>query len=197
MGEGGALFVNDRSKIEKAEIIRDKGTNRSKFFRGQIDKYTWVDLGSSYLPSELNAAYLYAQLQKADEINQKRMEVWDYYHRAFASLAEKGKIDRPFIPEECVHNAHMYYMKAADLEERTALIEYLKERGIMAVFHYIPLHSAPAGKQFGRFHGTDRYTTKESERLLRLPMYYSLTKEDYTYVADMVRAFYGEEPFHG
>ena len=190
MGEGGALLIAHEKDIEEAEIIREKGTNRSKFFRGQIDKYTWVNYGSSYLPSDMNAAYLYAQLEIADEINEARLACWNRYYENLSSLAESGKIDLPVVPEGCVHNAHMFYIKARDIEERTALIDYLSENGVHAVFHYIPLHSAPAGKKFGRFHGEDRYTTKESERLLRLPMFYGLTLEQVDYISGKVKAFY-------
>ena len=190
MGEGGALLIRDRENIEPAEIIREKGTNRAKFFRGQIDKYTWVDKGSSYLPSELNAAYLYAQLELADEITADRMRSWNQYYSGLTSLKEEGKVELPFIPEHCEHNAHMFYMKCKDLEERTELIQFLKENDILPVFHYIPLHSAPAGKQFGRFAGEDVYTTKESERLVRLPMYYGLKEEQVAYIIDKVKEFY-------
>lgn len=190
MGEGGALLINDARYIERAEIIREKGTDRSKFLRGQIDKYTWVDLGSSYLPSELNAAYLMAQLDHADEINDDRLSTWHHYHEAFMSLANEGRIELPFVPMDCKHNAHMYYIKTKDIEERSALIRHLNERDIGAVFHYIPLHSAPAGLRFGRFHGEDRYTTKESERLLRLPMFFRLPREDADRVIEAVYAFY-------
>lgn len=190
MGEGGCLLIRDKDMIEKAEIIREKGTNRSKFFRGEIDKYTWVEAGSSYLPSELNAAYLYAQLESAQEIFDDRMSSWNLYYELLTPLANEGKIAIPFIPEECEHNAHMFYIKAKDLAERSSLISFLKERGISSVFHYIPLHSAPAGKQYGRFHGEDIYTTKESERLLRLPLYYGLSKEDVKTVCDAVKEFY-------
>lgn len=190
MGEGGALLIQNPDMIETAEIIREKGTNRSKFFRGQIDKYTWVNYGSSYLPSDMNAAYLYAQLEMADEINDARLHVWNRYYEGLKELADAGKIELPVIPEGCVHNAHMFYIKAKDLEERTALISFLKENGILSVFHYIPLHSAPAGQKFGRFHGEDVYTTKESERLCRLPMYYGLTDEQVDYIISKVKAFY-------
>ncbi len=190
MGEGGALLIRDPEKIEEAEIIREKGTNRSKFFRGQIDKYTWVNYGSSYLPSDMNAAYLYAQLEMADEINNARLHIWDKYYEGLKELADAGKIELPVVPEGCVHNAHMFYIKAKDLEERTALIASLKANGVLAVFHYIPLHSAPAGLKFGRFHGEDVYTTKESERLCRLPMYYGLTDEQVDYIISQVKAFY-------
>ncbi len=190
MGEGGALLIRDGKYVEEAEIIREKGTNRSKYYRGQIDKYTWVNYGSSYLPSDMNAAYLYAQLEIADEINRARLEIWDRYYRNLEPLRQAGKIELPTVPEGCVHNAHMFYIKAADMEERTALIQHLKENGILSVFHYIPLHTAAAGLKFGRFHGEDRYTTRESERLARLPMYYGLTLEQVDYICDMVRKFY-------
>ncbi|CCX66169.1 dTDP-4-amino-4 6-dideoxy-D-glucose transaminase [Firmicutes bacterium CAG:791] len=190
MGEGGALLIRDPEKISEAEILREKGTNRSQFFRGQIDKYTWVDYGSSFLPSELNAAYLMAQLDRADEINHARLARWEQYYRLLSPLAAEGRIELPVIPKDCVHNAHMFYIKTRDLEERQALIQALREQGILAVFHYIPLHSSPAGRKFGRFHGEDRYTTKESERLLRLPMYYSLTEENVNDVVSVIEKFY-------
>lgn len=190
MGEGGALLIRDPEKISEAEILREKGTNRSQFFRGQIDKYTWVDYGSSFLPSELNAAYLMAQLDQADAINNARLARWEQYYRLLSPLAAEGRIELPVIPKDCVHNAHMFYIKTRDLEERQALIQALREQGILAVFHYIPLHSSPAGKKFGRFHGEDRYTTKESERLLRLPMYYSLTEENVNDVVSVIEEFY-------
>ena len=178
MGEGGAILINRPEYIERAEILREKGTNRSKFFRGQVDKYTWVDFGDSFLPSELNAAYLWAQLEMADEINEDRKRSWALYHELLSPLAEAGRIEVPTIPEGCVHNAHMYYVKLKDLEERGRYISYMKEHGVGTVFHYIPLHSAPAGLRFGRFAGKDEYTTKESERLTRLPMFYGLQEED-------------------
>ena len=190
MGEGGALLIRDPEKISEAEILREKGTNRSQFFRGQIDKYTWVDYGSSFLPSELNAAYLMAQLDRADEINHARLARWEQYYRLLSPLAAEGRIELPVIPKDCVHNAHMFYIKTRDLEERQALIQALREQGILAVFHYIPLHSSPAGRKFGRFHGEDRYTTRESERLLRLPMYYSLTEENVNDVVSVIEEFY-------
>ena len=188
MGEGGAIVINDPAYIDRAEILREKGTNRSKFFRGQVDKYTWVDFGDSFLPSELNAAYLWAQLEKADAINEDRLASWNRYYEGLLPLSEK--IELPFIPVGCVHNAHMFYIKCRDLEERTRLIAYLKEQGILSVFHYIPLHSAPAGLKFGRFDGEDRYTTAESERLVRLPMYYGLTPEEINYTVEQVKRFY-------
>ena len=178
MGEGGALLIRDSEYNEKAEILREKGTNRSKFFRGQVDKYTWVDYGSSYLPSELNAAYLWAQLQQADEINEDRMRSWNRYYKALKPLENAGKLELQKIPEGCVHNAHMFYVKLKNLEERTAFIAGMRERGVQCVFHYIPLHSAPAGKKFGRFEGIDCFTTKESERLCRLPLYYGLRENE-------------------
>ena len=191
MGEGGALLVRDEKDILRAEIIREKGTNRAQFFRGQVDKYTWQDMGSSILPSDMLAAYLWAQLEMADEINENRLASWHKYDEDLRPLKEVGLIETPFIPEGCVHNAHMYYIKAKDLEERTALINYLKENDILAVFHYVPLHSSPAGKKFGIFHGKDEYTTKESERLLRLPLYYNLKEEDLNKVVDCIYKFYG------
>ena len=190
MGEGGALLIKDEKYIERAEIIREKGTDRSKYYRGQVDKYTWQDAGSSYLPSDMNAAYLYAQLEIADEINDKRLKVWDRYYRELKELEEKGKLALPYVPKDCVHNAHMFYIKTADIAERTALKAHMEKYGILTVFHYIPLHSAPAGKKYGRFSGEDVYTTKESERLLRLPLYYSLTEEDQGFVIDKLKEFY-------
>ena len=190
MGEGGALLIRDQKDVEEAEIIREKGTNRSKFFRGQIDKYTWVNYGSSYLPSDMNAAYLYAQLEIADEINEARLACWNRYYEQLQPLKEAGKIDLPVVPEGCVHNAHMFYIKARDLEQRTRFISYMKDNGVLTVFHYIPLHTAPAGLKFGRFHGEDVYTTKESERLARLPLYYGLKPEQVSYICDCVKEFY-------
>lgn len=191
MGEGGAILLPDISMREPAEIIREKGTNRSQFFRGQIDKYTWVDYGSSYLPSDLNAAYLWAQLEAFDVIRADRMRSWNHYHEALRPLFDKGFIEQPDIPDGTEHNAHMYYIKVKDLKERTRMISFLKERGIMCVFHYIPLHSAPAGRKFGRMHGEDIYTTKESERLARLPLYYGLTEEDRECVISALYDFFG------
>lgn len=188
MGEGGALLIRDDKNILRAEILREKGTNRSQFFRGQVDKYTWQDMGSSILPSDLLAAYLWAQLEKADEINNNRLNTWNIYYKRLSDL--KGKINLPFIPEGCVHNAHMFYIKCKDLEERTQLIDFLKKNEIMTVFHYIPLHSAPAGIKYGRFSGEDEYTTKESERLLRLPLYYGIKEEQVNYVCDKIHEFY-------
>lgn len=178
MGEGGALVINNADFNERAEILREKGTNRSKFFRGQIDKYTWVDVGDSYLPSEINAAYLWAQLQKADEINNNRLETWQTYYEAFKPLADAGKLELPTIPAECKHNAHMFYLKLKNLQERTKFISQMKSRGILCVFHYVPLHSAPAGQKYCRFHGEDKFTTNESDRLVRLPLYYGMSKAD-------------------
>ena len=190
MGEGGALLIQDERYVERAEIFREKGTDRSKYYRGQVDKYRWQDYGSSYLPSDMNAAYLYAQLEMADEINDVRLSRWNQYAELLKPLADDGRISLPVIPEGCVHNAHMFYIKTRDMDERTALIDHLKAHDIMAVFHYIPLHSAPAGVKYGRFHGEDRYTTSESERLLRLPMYYKLTEDEVTYICDQVTSFY-------
>lgn len=191
MGEGGAILLNHPRYIERAEIIREKGTDRSKFFRGQVDKYSWCDIGSSYLPSELNAAYLWAQLEMAHEINRDRLKSWHRYNTALSDLAKRGDIELPFIPEHCVHNAHMFYLKVQNLEVRTQLIEALKRRGIYAVFHYVPLHSAKAGLIHGDFVGEDKYTTIESDRLLRLPMYYGLKEEDTTKVWNVITDFYG------
>ena len=190
MGEGGAIIFKNDDYTELAEIIREKGTNRSKFYRGEIDKYTWVEYGSSYLPSDINAAYLWAELEMADEINSNRLATWNFYNDSLKELEDKGYIERPFIPEKCTHNGHMYYIKTKDLDERTKLIKFLKENEIQAVFHYVPLHTAPAGLKYGRFHGKDKYTTKESERLLRLPMYYGLKQEDKDKVVDFVKKFY-------
>ena len=189
MGEGGALVFNNDEYLERAEILREKGTDRSKFFRGQVDKYTWVNYGSSYLPSEMNAAYLYAELEEAEKIDEKRHAVYDLYHSMLRPLAEAGFIEQPYVPEYADHNAHMYFIKMPDLEKRTALIRYLREKGVMSVFHYIPLHSSTAGMKFGRFVGEDVYTTKESERLMRLPMFYNLPMEDARYVAECILAY--------
>ena len=190
MGEGGALLIQNEDMIEPAEIIREKGTNRAKFFRGQIDKYTWVNYGSSYLPSDMNAAYLWAQLENIDIIQKKRLSVWNRYREGLSELEKKEYIEFGVIPDECTNNAHMFYIKVSDLETRTELIRYLKEKGIMAVFHYVPLHSAPAGRKFGRFNGEDNYTTKESERLMRLPLFYSITDDEVEYVVEKVAAYF-------
>ena len=190
MGEGGALLIRDSAAVDRAEIIREKGTDRSKFLRGAIDKYTWVDMGSSYLPSEMNAAYLYAQLEEAEMINDNRRASWDMYYEMLAPLADAGRIELPVVPAECKHNAHMFYIKTKDIDERTALSAHLKEHGILAVFHYVPLHSAPAGSKYGRFHGEDRYTTNTFERLLRLPMYYGLQPDQVEYICDTIKGFY-------
>lgn len=192
MGEGGALVINDARYNEQAEILREKGTNRAKFFRGQIDKYTWVDYGSSYLPSDLNAAHLYAQLEKAEEVNDDRLTSWNAYHDAFRELGKTGKLELPVIPEGCVHNAHMYYVKLRDLKQRTEFLSYMRENEIYSVFHYIPLHSSPAGMRFGIFHGEDKYTTIESERIARLPMYYGLSEKNREYVIKKVMQFFDE-----
>lgn len=190
MGEGGAVLINRDDCIERAEIVREKGTNRSRFVRGQVDKYTWVDVGSSYLQSELNCAHLYAQIEDPTVINNDRLKSWNLYYELLSPLASEGAIELPVIPKECEHNAHMFYIKTMDIEERTKLISHLKDNGISAVFHYIPLHSAPAGQKYGRFYGEDKYTTKESERLLRLPMYYGLTADEITYVCERIKEFY-------
>jgi dTDP-4-amino-4,6-dideoxygalactose transaminase len=189
-GEGGGLSINDEAYNEDAEIIREKGTNRSRFLRGQVDKYTWVTYGSSYLPSDMNAAYLYAELLEADKINNNRLASWQNYYDAFKPLAEAGKIDLPVVPADCKHNAHMFYLKCQDLEERTAFISYLKEHEIQATFHYVPLHSAPAGIEYGRVSGSMEVTDRENARLVRLPMYYGLTKKDQDYVIETIYEFY-------
>ena len=191
MGEGGAVLINNSKYNERAEILREKGTDRSKFYRGEVDKYTWIDIGDSYLPSDLNAAYLWAQLEIADEINESRLAAWNAYYEELLPLKEAGRIDLPVVPEGCVHNAHMFYIKTADRDERTSLMAYLRKRDIQSVFHYVPLHSSPAGLRFGRFSGEDVYTTAESDRLLRLPMYYGLKPEEAKLAADTVKAFYG------
>ena len=189
-GEGGALIVMDRKHVERAEITREKGTNRSRFFRGEIDKYSWVDYGSSYLPSELNAAYLLAQLELSDQIMQNRIETWDLYFNMLKPLSEGGFFELPYIPPECQHNGHMFYIKTKNLDERSKLIRHLKDNGISSVFHYVPLHSSPAGRMYSRFAGEDRHTTKESERLLRLPLYYSITPREAKLVVDAIGEFY-------
>ena len=191
MGEGGALLLKNADMIEEAEIIREKGTNRAKFFRGQIDKYTWVNYGSSYLPSDLNAAYLWAQLEDIDTIQNSRLRTWNRYYEGLLELCNDGMIEYGVIPKECTNNAHMFYFKVKNLEVRTELLGYLKSRGVGAVFHYVPLHSAPAGHKFGRFNGEDRFTTKESERLIRLPMFYGITEDESTYIIDTIKSFFG------
>lgn len=191
MGEGGAILLNNEKYLELAEIIREKGTNRNQFFRGQVDKYTWVDKGSSFLPSELNAAYLWAQLELAEDIMNDRMRTWTLYYNGLKELEDRGIISLPVIPDECSHNAHMFYVKLKDLKERTELIQYLKEKGILAVFHYVPLHSSVAGQKYGSFHGEDRYTTRESDRLMRLPMYYGLSESEVEYIIDQIKTYFG------
>jgi dTDP-4-amino-4,6-dideoxygalactose transaminase len=189
-GEGGLLLINDERFVTRAEIVREKGTNRSQFWRGMVDKYTWVDVGSSYLPSELQAAYLYGQLQSSEEINQARRQLWDNYYQAFASLQEKG-LELPIVPEGCEHNAHMFYVKLKDLQVRGAFIESLKAQGVLSVFHYVPLHSSPCGLKWGRFSGDDTYTTADSERLVRLPIWYGMTEAEQGQVISSVRQFMG------
>lgn len=189
-GEGGAILINNVDYIEKAEILREKGTNRAQFFRGQVAKYNWVDFGDSYLQSDLNAAYLWAQLEKADEINNNRLETWNSYYEAFKPLEEKGIIELPTIPSDCVHNAHMFYIKTKDLDTRQEFIKFMKDNEILCVFHYVPLHSAPAGLKFGRFNGIDEHTTSDSDRLVRLPMYYNMAKEDLEKVIEKTIEFF-------
>lgn len=190
MGEGGAVLIKNPDDAELAEIYREKGTNRSQYYRGQVDKYRWMEFGSSYLPSDMNAAYLYAQLEMANEINEARMHVWNMYNEELSDLKAAGKIELPYIPKECVHNAHMFYLKTANLDERTKLIDFLKKNEILSVFHYVPLHTAPAGVKYGRFHGEDKYTTKESDRLVRLPLYYGLREDQVDYIVSKVKEFY-------
>lgn len=190
MGEGGAIVINNDRYIEKAEILREKGTNRSQFFRGQVAKYNWVDFGDSYLPSDLNAAYLWAQLEVADEINNNRLATWSSYYKAFKPLEEQGIIELPIVPEGCAHNAHMFYIKCKDLDTRQAYISFMKENDILCVFHYVPLHSAPAGLKFGRFDGEDEHTTFDSDRLVRLPMYYNMGVDDLNKVIDKTISFF-------
>lgn len=189
-GEGGATLINDPALVERAEIIREKGTNRSQFFRGQVDKYTWRDIGSSYLMSDLQAAYLWAQLEAAELINERRLQLWQRYYDALQPVAASGRITLPSFPPDCQHNAHMFYIKLRDNEDRSSLIEWLKEAEILAVFHYIPLHSSPAGERFGRFHGEDRYTQAESERLLRLPLFYNLSDDDQTTIIHSLLSYF-------
>ena len=191
MGEGGAIVINEGKYNERAEIIREKGTNRQRFLRGQVDKYTWEEYGSSYLPSDMNAAYLWAQLERADQINQNRLASWNAYYEVLHPLQDAGKLELPVIPEGCEHNAHMFYLMTGSLEERTELIAHLKRRGVLAVFHYVPLHSSPAGLRYGRFDGKDEHTTDVSNRLVRLPMYYGLAPEDLQQVVRAVNEFYG------
>jgi dTDP-4-amino-4,6-dideoxygalactose transaminase len=190
-GEGGAILLNDEKWIERAEIIWEKGTNRTKFFRGEIDKYTWVDIGSSYLPSELNAAYLLAQLEQRNKIKKNRLKSWNLYYEKLKKIQNNGLIELPFIPDHCEQNGHLFYIKVKNLEERTNLLNFLRQKGIKAVFHYIPLHSSPAGERFSRFHGEDKFTTRESERLVRLPLFYDLQPNQIEYIADCIYKFYG------
>ena len=189
-GEGGLLIINDEQFIKRAEIIREKGTNRSQFFRGMVDKYSWVDIGSSYLMNDVSAAYLWGQLESVDEIHAYRLKCWKTYHEGLSALASKREIVLPTIPKACAFNGHTFYIKVKNLEERTSLLAYLKENEILAVFHYVPLHSAPAGLKFGRFDGEDNFTTKESERLIRLPMYYGLKKEDIRKIVRVVNEYF-------
>jgi dTDP-4-amino-4,6-dideoxygalactose transaminase len=189
-GEGGLLIINDEKYSSRAEIIREKGTNRSQFFRGMVDKYSWIDLGSSYLPSDVQAAYLWGQLSVSEEINTDRLHTWQTYHKSFAHLESKGYLSRPFVPKSCVHNGHMYYLKTKDLPERTAFIEHLKSADVMAVFHYVPLHTAVAAGKYSRFYGTDSHTTKESERLVRLPIWYGMGDGERQQVIEAVQSFY-------
>lgn len=190
MGEGGAIIINREDAIEKAEILREKGTNRSQFFRGQVAKYNWVDFGDSYLQSDLNAAYLWAQLQEADMINNNRLDTWNTYWNAFVDLEKAGIIELPTVPEGCIHNAHMFYIKCKDLDTRQRYIQYMKDNDILCVFHYVPLHSAPAGIKYGRFDGKDEHTTADSDRLVRLPLYYNIAADDLKKVIDKTKEFF-------
>ena len=190
MGEGGAILIKDEKYIDDAEIFREKGTDRSKYYRGQVDKYRWQNYGSSYLPSDMNAAYLWAQFELADEITKARMDRWEQYREGLSDLADAGIIELPYIPDHCTHNAHMFYIKVRDMDVRTAFIDYMKSKDVLTVFHYIPLHTAPAGIKYGRFNGTDEYTTRESDRLVRLPMYYKLTEKDVDYICDCIHEFF-------
>lgn len=190
MGEGGAIVINDSQYIESAEILREKGNNRAKFFRGEIDKYNWVDYGDSYLPSELNAAYLWAQLEEADKITEYRVSIWDKYYSSFLDLQKRDIIELPFVPETCKHNGHMFYIKCKDIGERSAYIEYMKSNDIKCVFHYVPLHSSPAGRKYGRFDGVDEHTTLESDRLVRLPIYYNMKHDDLEKVIEKTLCFF-------
>jgi dTDP-4-amino-4,6-dideoxygalactose transaminase len=192
MGEGGCLIINDDDYIERAEILREKGTDRSKFWRGQVDKYTWQDIGSSYLPSEINAAYLWSQLEVADEINAARIAIWERYAAELGALAAAGRIELPAVPADAAHNGHLFYIKCGDLADRTAFIDYMKANDVLCAFHYIPLHSSPAGMRFGRFAGRDEYTTAESERLVRLPVYYGLGEDQQAYIIEKVKAYFGD-----
>lgn len=189
-GEGGATLINDASLVERAEIVREKGTNRSQFFRGQVDKYTWRDMGSSYLMADLQAAYLWAQLEAAEGINQQRLRIWQRYYDALQPLAAQGRISLPVMPASCEHNAHMFYIKLRDQDDRQALINWMKEAEILTVFHYIPLHSSPAGERFSQFVGDDRFTTRESERLLRLPLFYNLSDNNQSTVISSLLSFF-------
>ena len=189
-GEGGLLIINDKQFIPRAEIIREKGTNRNQFFRGMVDKYSWIDVGSSYLPSEIQAAYLWGQLEKAEEITNNRLESWNAFYNSFKPLEQSGAIDLPVIPYECEHNGHMFYIKLKNHEQRSRFIKHLKANNVMAVFHYIPLHSAPAGIKYGRFHGDDEYTTIESEKLVRLPLYYGMSRHDLKYLVNVVLGYF-------
>jgi len=189
-GEGGLLIINDEQFIQRAEVIREKGTNRSQFFRGMVDKYSWVDIGSSYLPNDVSAAYLYGQLEVADQINDNRLQSWREYYEALKPLVKQGFVELPIVPVHCTDNGHMFYLKVKNLNERTALLKYLNENSIYAVFHYVPLHSAPAGLNFAIFSGKDKFTTTESERLIRLPLYYGIQKEQIDYIVDIIAKYY-------
>ncbi|QUE30742.1 dTDP-4-amino-4,6-dideoxygalactose transaminase [Francisella philomiragia] len=193
MGEGGAIIINNEKFIERAEIIREKGTNRTQFFRGEVDKYTWVDIGSSYLPSDILAYYLYTQLLIADKINNQRLALWDGYYNGLKPLLDKGFVDLPIVPRGCKHNGHMFYIKLSNLNERSLFLKYLKENSILGVFHYIPLHSSIAGRKYGSFFGDDIFTTSESEKIVRLPMYFDLSFEDVDFIINIVKRYFYEK----
>lgn len=190
MGEGGALVINNEQYIERAEVIREKGTNRARFFRGEVDKYSWVDVGSSFLPSEINAAYLYGQLECAEDINENRLESYQYYNENLKNLESEKKVQLPYIPKECQHNAHMFYIKLNNLKQRGGFIHWMRQKGVYCVFHYVPLHSSEGGEKFGRFNGIDNYTTRESDRLVRFPMYYGLSLEEKSKIIQVTQEYF-------
>lgn len=190
-GEGGAVIINALDLVDRAEVIREKGTDRSRFFRGQVDRYTWRDIGSSYLPSELQAAYLWGNIEAAEQILARRMQLWQRYHDALLPLASRGRVALPVIPEGSAHNAHMFYIKLRDMTERSRFIEHMRAAGVLTLFHYVPLHTSPAGARYGRFHGEDRYTTAESGRLARLPLFYNMSDEAQRTTIRSALAFFG------
>ncbi|WP_070968085.1 dTDP-4-amino-4,6-dideoxygalactose transaminase [Vibrio sonorensis] len=192
-GEGGVLLINDNQFVERAEILREKGTNRSQFFKGMVDKYTWVDMGSSMLPSEIQSAYLYAQLESADKINHTRLNIWQEYNRALSEFEQAGLITLPHVPDHCQHNAHMFYVKFNSEVDRAHFIDYMKQQDILTVFHYLPLHSTAAGKRYSTFNGEDNHTTQESEKLVRLPLYYNMTESELNTVVTHLRHYLSQQ----